>query len=120
MANVVFPTTNPIANTVPANGNTVPITGLQAIQNHAEGLAWFGLAYANANEGEEINFGGAIGVLPLAQCNTVETSKGIKYLEVVCRIPLKADYAMFPDGKKLHKQCYERLPNEACATSFNF
>ena len=64
--------------------------------------------------------GGVIGVLPMAQCNTVETSKGIKYLEVVCRIPLKADYAMFPDGKKLHKQCYERLPNEAAAASFNF
>ena len=119
MASVIFPTTVAIANTIPASGNTVPITGLQAITNHAEGLAYFGLAYANANEGEEINFGGLIGVLPLAQCNTVETSKGIKYLEIVCRIPLKADYAMFPDGKKLHKQCYERLPNEAAATSFN-
>ena len=120
MALVIFPTTVAIANTIPASGNTVPITGLQAITNHAEGLAYFGLAYANANEGEEINFGGVIGALPMAQCNTIETSKGIKYLEIVARIPLKADYAMFPDGKKLHKQCYERLPNEAAATSFNF
>lgn len=120
MAKVAFPTTAIIANTIPASGNTVPITGLQAIENHAEGLAYFGLAYANCNEGEEINFGGLIGVLAMSSCNTVETSKGIKYLEVVARIPLNSDYAMFPEGKKLHKQVYERMPNEAAATSFNF
>ena len=120
MANIIFPTPAIIPNTVPANGNTVPITGLQAITNHAELLAYAGLAYANANEGEEINFAGIIGVLPMAQCNTVETSKGVKYFEIVARIPLKSDYAMFPNGKQLHKQVMERLPNEAATTAFNF
>jgi hypothetical protein len=120
MSSVVFPTASAIANTVPSNGNTVPITGTQAITNHAEGLAYFALAYANANEGEEINFGGIVGVQPLAQVNTVETSKGVKYLEVLARIPLNSDYAMFPEGKKLHKQVFERLPNEAAASAFNF
>ena len=120
MANIIFPTPAIIPNTVPANGNTVPITGLQAITNHAELAAYAMLAYANANEGEEINFGGIIGVLPMSQANTVETSKGVKYLEIVARIPLKSDYAMFPDGKKLHKQVMERLPNEAATTAFNF
>lgn len=120
MSSVTFPTTAPIANTIPANGNTVPISGLQGIVNHSELLAYAGLAYANCNEGEEVNFGGTIGVLPLASCNTVETSKGIKYLEVVARIPLKSDYSMFPNGGKLHKQVFDRLPNEAAATSFNF
>lgn len=120
MANVTFPTPAIIANTIPASGNTVPITGTQAITNHSEGLAYFGLAYANCNESEEINFGGIIGVLPMAQCNTVETNKGVKYLEVVARIPLKSDYSMFPDSKKLHKQVFERLPNEAASPAFNF
>jgi len=120
MASVVFPTTAAIANTVPANGNTVPITGTQAITNHAEGLAYFGLAYASCNEGEEINYGGIIGVVPMAQVNTTETSKGVKYLEVVARIPLNANYSMFPGGKKLHKQVTERMPNEAADSEFNF
>ncbi|NUN66359.1 hypothetical protein HCU40_16765 [Pseudanabaena biceps] len=120
MANVVFPTTSAIANTIPTNGNTVPIEGTQAITNHAEGLAYFGLAYANCNESEEINFGGIVGVLPMASVNTVETSKGVKFLEIVARIPLNSDYAMFPDGKKLHKQVFERLPNEAATSAFNF
>ena len=120
MAKVAFPTTAAIANTIPANGNTVPITGLQGIENHAELLAYAGLAYADCNQGEEINFGGIIGVLSMVTCNTVQTSKGIPYLEVVARIPLVSDHAMFPGGKKLHKQVFERLPNEAAATSFNF
>ena len=120
MAPITFPNTVVVANTVPANGNTVPITGLQGIVNHAEGLAYFGLAYADCNSGEEINFGGIIGVLPMATCNTVETSKGIKFLEVLARIPLKPDYSMFPEGKKLHKQVFERLPSEAATTAFNF
>lgn len=120
MSPVSFPNTVVVPNVVPANGNTVPITGLQGIANHAEGLAYFGLAYENCNEGEEVNFGGIIGVLPLCSCNTVETSKGVKYLEVVARIPLQTDYSMFPDSKKLHKQVFERLPNEASASSFNF
>lgn len=120
MANVTFPTDAIIPNTVPTNGNTVPITGLQGITNHAEGLAYFGLAYQNCNEGEEINFGGIVGVLPMVSCNTVETSKGVKYLEVVARIPLNSDFAMFPNGKKLHKQVFERLPSEAATTAFNF
>ena len=120
MAPLTFPNTVVVANTVPANGNTVPITGLQGIVNHSELLAYAGLAYANCNEGEEINFGGIIGVLPMATCNTVETSKGVKFLEVLARIPLKPDFSMFPDGKKLHKQVFERLPSEAAATAFNF
>lgn len=119
MANVVFPTTEAIANTVPLNGNTVPITGDQAITNHAEGLAYFALAYANANEGEEINFGGVIGVQPLSQVGPVQTSKNVFYLEILARIPLNSDYSMFPNGKKLHKQVFERLPYEAAASSFN-
>ena len=74
-----------------------------------------------ANERHDLTkIGGIIGVLPMSQANTVETSKGVKYLEIVARIPLKSDYAMFPDGKKLHKQVMERLPNEAVATAFNF
>ena len=120
MASISFPNTVIVANTAPANGNTVPITGLQGIVNHAELLAYAGLAYENCNESEEVNFGGIIGVLPLVSCNTVETSKGVKYLEVVARIPLKLDYSMFPNGGKLHKQVFERLPNDAATTSFNF
>ena len=120
MSDVTFPTTTIIANTIPLNGNTVPITGAQAITNHSELLAYAGLAYANIVEGEEINFGGIIGTLAMASCNTVQTSKGVPYLEVVARIPLVSDHAMFPNGGKLHKQVFERLPNNAAATSFNF
>ena len=120
MAPVTFPNTVLVANTIPANGNTVPITGLQGIVNHSELLAYAGLAYADCNLSEEINFGGLIGVLPMVTCNTVETSKGIKFLEVVARIPLKPDYSMFPEGKKLHKQVFDRMPSEAAASAFNF
>ena len=120
MSLIVFPTTAIIANTIPLNGNTVPITGAQAITTHSELLAYAGLAYANILEGEEINFGGLIGTLAMASCNTVQTSKGIQYLEVVARIPLRSDWSMYPNGGKLHKQVFERLANNAAATSFNF
>lgn len=120
MASVVFPTDAAISNTPPLNGNTVPITGTQAITNHAEGLAYFALAYKNCNQSEEIDFGGVIGVQPMVRVAHVETSKGVPYLEVLARIPLNADYAMYPNGKKLHKQVFERLPNEAAVSSFNY
>lgn len=117
---VIFPTTTPIANTIPANGNTVPISGLQGITNSSELLAYAALAYENANNSDQINFGGLTGVLFTAQVNKVQTQQGEMFLQIIAFVPLKSDYAAFPDGKKLWKQVSERLPNQAASSSFNF
>ncbi len=60
-----------------------------------------------------------IGVQPMARVAPVETSKGVPYLEVLARIPLNPEWSMYPNGKKLHKQVFERLPNEAASSAYN-
>lgn len=107
-------------NAPPLNGNTVPCTGLQGITNTSELLAYAALLYENIHETSEINFGGLTGTLPVCRVRIAETSKGAKHLEVVAYIPLNANYSQFPDGKKLHRQVGEILPNNPAATDFNY
>jgi hypothetical protein len=120
MGAVTFPTDAVIANSIPTNGNTVPITGTQAITNHSEGLAYYGLAYQNICDGAEINFGGLTGIQPVARCYTAFTDKGEAFLQVVAYIPLSKNYAAFPNGKKLWKQVTERFPEGTADASFNY
>lgn len=121
MANIVFPTSAIIANTIPENGNTVPITGAQAITNHSEMLAYSALAYANIYDGDTENFGtNNGGILPICRVTYAQTEKGQYFLQIYALIPLVPNYAMFPDGKKLHKQVRERRANIACDSAFNF
>lgn len=107
-------------NTPPLNGNTVPCVGLQGITNTSELLAYAALLYENIHETQEINFGGLTGVLPVARVRVAETSKGVKHLEVVAYIPLNSTYAAFPEGKKLHRQVGELIPNNPAASDFNY
>lgn len=107
-------------NAPPLNGNTVPCTGLQGIVNTSEFFAYAALIYENIHETQDINFGGLTGTLPVCRVRIAETSKGEKFLEVVGYIPLNSNYAAFPEGKKLHKQVSERLPNNPAATDFNY
>lgn len=118
MASVVFPTAAQIANTVPVNGNTVPISGIHGITNHTEGFFYFALSLENILLGDEINFGR--GTLPTVSINDAKSQSGELYKEVIAYIRMKPNYATFPDGAKLWKQCIERLPNNPANVGFNF
>lgn len=121
MAQLVFPSNGVIIpNTVPANGNTVPIYGTQGITNHAQGLAYFALSYENINNGTTVNFAGVTGVLPVCR-NTVVQSQvdGQLYIQTVSYIKIPNNYAGFPNGAKLWAQATEILPNQAADSSFN-
>jgi len=105
---------------VPQNGNLVPTNGLQGIANHSELLAYAALSYQNITNGAEINFGGLTGIVPVSGVYTTTTDKGEHFLQVVAYIPLDPNYAMFPNGKKLHKQVTERFPEGAAHSSYNY
>jgi hypothetical protein len=118
---VIFPTTVAIANVVPDNGNTVPISGLQGITNSSELLAYGSLLYENANTSGTINFGGLTGTLPI--CTVTEAKSlvdGQKYMQIVAYIPLNNDHAAFPEGKKQWRQVQEIQPFQRASSSFNF
>lgn len=117
MASVVFPTTAAIPNTVPANGNTVPIFGTQAIINHSEGLLFFAVSMENIFLGDEINFGR--GALPRIQINKAVSQSGDIYTEVIAYIKMRPDYATFPDGLKFWKCAIDALPTNPANSNFN-
>lgn len=121
MALIVFPTSVVIPNTVPTNGNTVPISGTQGITNHAQLLTYAALSYENINNGNTINFAGITGVLPVCR-NTVVASQvdGQLYLQSVSYVKLNNNYASFPNGGKLWAQVSDLLPNQAADSGFNF
>lgn len=118
MATVVFPTTAAIANTVPLNGNTVPITGDQAITNHTEALLYFALCLENIHLGDNINLGNVI--VPAMNIGKVSALNGDIFLNVNGFIKMVPNYASFPGGLKLYKQCIERLANNPADSGFNY
>lgn len=117
MASVVFPTPDPIANTIPTNGNTVPIYGLHGITNHTEMFYYAALALENIYLGDEINFGR--GSLPTVQINDAKSQAGELYKEVIVYVKMNPNYATFPEGQKMWKQVIERLPNNPANVGFN-
>ncbi len=60
------------------------------------------------------------GTMPTMQINKAVSTSGDIYQEIWGYIKMKANYATFPDGLKLHKQCVERLPNNPANIGFNF
>lgn len=71
----------------------------------------------NIFAGDEINFGR--GSLPRVQVNKATSQSGDLYLEVIAYILMRKDYAVFPEGKKLHKLCIDVLPTNAANVGFN-
>jgi hypothetical protein len=118
MAVVVFPTASAIANTVPLNGNTVPISGIHGIANHTEMFLYAALSLENILLGDEINFGR--GTLPSMSINDAKSQSGELYKEVIAYVRMEPNYATFPNGEKLWKHCIERLPNNPANIGFNF
>ena len=116
---VIFPATAERPNTLTAFENSVPTEGLQGITNAAELLAYSALLFENANSGEVVPFGGLTGTVPQCQVFTTQTDKGQKLLEIRAFVYLNNDAAMFPGGKKMHKQVFEHLPSAPASTSFN-
>lgn len=115
--NLIFPSTAVVANTAPANGNTVPTSGLHGIVNISELMLYSGMAMENALTGDEINFGNT--VLPTIEINKIATKTGLIFLHVSAFIGMVPNYATFPDGKRLWKQCVDRLPTNPASTGFN-
>jgi hypothetical protein len=114
---LIYPATAVVANTAPANGNTVPTSGLHGITNLSEHILWGAQAMENALKGDRINFGNV--VLPPIEINEVATQTGQKFWHVSAFIEMVDDYATMPDGKKLWKQCVDRLPTNPASTGFN-
>lgn len=118
MADIVFPTTAAIANTIPTNGNTVPISGTHAITNHYEMFMYSALSLENIHLGDNINFGNI--TLPAVSITKSSALNGLMYFNVQAFVQMKPNYAAFPDGAKLWKQVIQRLPNNPAASEFNF
>lgn len=117
MANLIFPTSVVIPNTVPTNGNTVPISGDQAITNTTELFLYGAYSLENITNGDTINFGNS--VAPPMQINKVlNRVSGNVWLEVIGYVELKPNYPtlLLKDWKK----GIERLPNNPAFTGFNF
>ncbi len=118
MSTIVFPTATVIANAIPTNGNTVPLSGLHALTTHTESFLYFALALENIQLSDNINFGNI--TLPSMNISKVSTSGGDLYLNVNGFVKMKPNYSTFADGAKLWKQCIERLPNNPANSGFNF
>lgn len=118
MATIIFPTAAPIENAVPNLGNSVPITGLQGLTNSTEALLYFALLEENRLTGDTINFGNV--VLPTVEINKVPAQSGLLFWRINAFIQMKPNWAAYPEGKKLWKQCFDRLPNNPADESFNF
>jgi hypothetical protein len=67
--------------------------------------------------GDEINFGR--GSLPRVQINNAISQAGDLYKEIIIYIKMRTDYAVFPDGLKLHKLCIDALPTNPSNIGFN-
>ena len=114
---LAFPTPTEIPNVVPTLGGTVPIYGDQALENSTEALLYFALLEENRLAGDTINFGNVI--LPTVEINKVPTQTGLLFWRINAFVQMKPNWAAFPGGKKLWKQCFDRLENNPADASFN-
>jgi hypothetical protein len=117
MALLTFPSPVVIPNVVPTLGNTVPIYGDQGIENSTELLLYAALLEENRLAGDAINFGNVI--LPTIEINKVPTQSGLLFWRINAFVQMRPNWAAFPNGEKLWKQCYDRLENNPADTSFN-
>lgn len=118
MAIVAFPTPAAIPNVVPTLGNTVPIIGDNAIQNSTQLLLYAALFEEARLAGDTINFGNV--VLPVIEINKAPTQSGLLFWRINAYVQMKSDWAAPKDGKRLWRQCFDRLENNPAPQGYNY